>query len=199
MAQSMEEMTKKLDGLETLLKSIVDKLDDSTSRLHRLETAPPPPPEIQQALDKLDATSARISRLEALPPPIPPPPPPPRPEKTLPPPPSRWVKAINLNSAPQQEARPSASTWERPNGHCNDSTHRDVGGGSLDLLRRTRSRVCHQIPSSARMISIQKLVVVRMVPIINLKWNSLSLMVQILDCGRINVSFILRFKLSVII
>ncbi|CAN6326944.1 unnamed protein product [Urochloa humidicola] len=132
MAQSMDDMAKKLDGLEDLLKKMADKLDESSSRLHRLETAPPPPPspEIQQVLDKLDATSARIRRLENMPPP-PPPPPPQRPEKTLPQPPSHWVRTIDLNMAPQQETRPSASTWERPSGHRIDSSYRDVGGGIL--------------------------------------------------------------------
>ncbi|CAO2147277.1 unnamed protein product [Urochloa humidicola] len=129
MAQSMEEMTKKLDGLEALMQKLADKFDENSTRLHRLETAapPPPPPEIQQVLDKLDATSLRISRLEA----APPPPHPSSAATTIPPPPARWVKQIDLNTASHQEARPSASTWERPSGHRVESGNRDVGGGIL--------------------------------------------------------------------
>lgn len=118
MAASIDDITAKLDGFEAVMTKMLDKLntldawrvsadelmttlltrmDDMVSRLHRLECAPPPPP----------------------PPPSPPPPPP------------GWVHPIDLNLAPPPATRPSASTWERPNGHRHDFNHRDVGGGIL--------------------------------------------------------------------
>ncbi|CAN6164727.1 unnamed protein product [Urochloa humidicola] len=123
----MDDMGNKLGGLEALMQKLTDKFDDNSARLHRLETAPQPS-EIQKVLDKLDATALRITRLEAMPTLLPSPPPQ-RQEKVLPQPRSHWVKPIDLNTAPQQETRPSASTWERPNGHRVESSHRDARGG----------------------------------------------------------------------
>ncbi|CAO2146347.1 unnamed protein product [Urochloa humidicola] len=97
-------LTKKLEGIETLLQKMADKLDNNSNRLLRLEAAPPPPP--QQ-------------------------PAPTRPATAPPHPPLRWVNPLDLNAAPQQEACPSAPSSERPSGHRNAHELRDVGGGIL--------------------------------------------------------------------
>lgn len=124
MTTAMDDITKKLDGFDALMldklsgldawrsstNSAMDKLlmssEDTTQRLHRLETAP-----------SIAASAPPLHHH--------------RPATAPPQPPSRWVNPFDLNTAPHQEARPSAPSGERPNGHRIDMNHRGVGGGIL--------------------------------------------------------------------
>ncbi|KAG2586606.1 hypothetical protein PVAP13_5NG062500 [Panicum virgatum] len=118
MTSSMEDFTKKLDGVELMVSQLEtwrSSADEATDRL----------------LSQAETVISRLQRLEAAPPPPPPPPVPPRPSTAPPHPLPRRPDLLDLNLAPHQETRPPATSWERPSGHRVATNHRDGGGGIL--------------------------------------------------------------------
>jgi len=119
----MDDLTKKFDSFELLMTQATDKL--SSLETWRTST--------EDATGRLLAHSERIEsrllRLKSAPPPAALP----RPQTAPPQPPSRWVNPFDLNMAPQQATRPSASASERPSGHGNVNGHQDDGGGILGV------------------------------------------------------------------
>ncbi|PUZ56932.1 hypothetical protein GQ55_5G386400 [Panicum hallii var. hallii] len=98
------------------MSTLLSQSDAVVTRLHHLVTAPPPP---------LPPPPAALRASTA------PPPTALRPSTAPPQPSSRWTNPFDLNVAPQQEMRPSASSSERPSGHRNDHSYRDDGGRIL--------------------------------------------------------------------
>ncbi|PAN08131.1 hypothetical protein PAHAL_1G390000 [Panicum hallii] len=119
MTTAMDDLAKKFYGFEALMNQMLDKLTGLEAWRSTAEEA------TNRLLSQSERTASRLQRLETAPPP------PTHPFTAPPPPPSRWLNQFDLNTAPQQEARPSASSSERPSGHRVATTHRDAGGGIL--------------------------------------------------------------------
>jgi hypothetical protein len=115
----VEKLTKQLESFQSMMGEMLDKLsgietwrgdaDKSFGALLQRTSA--------TSID-LGLAAARLERLEARPPPPPPPSSlPPQPAAMLPQPVHLAHTVPDLNSAPEP-TRPSASSEERPNGHC---------------------------------------------------------------------------------
>ncbi|PVH61645.1 hypothetical protein PAHAL_3G085500 [Panicum hallii] len=120
MTESMDALTTKLEGFDAMMQKILDKV----TGLEAWKTAADA--SMDALISKANATATHLRRLEVPPPPL-------QAASTAysPPPPPAWVNPFDLNLAPRQAARPSASALERPSGHPHDSSHRDAGGGIL--------------------------------------------------------------------
>jgi hypothetical protein len=116
----MDALTTKLEGFDAMMQKILDKV----TGLEAWKTAADA--SMDALISKANATATHLRRLEVPPPPL-------QAASTAysPPPPPAWVNPFDLNLAPRQAARPSASALERPSGHPHDSSHRDAGGGIL--------------------------------------------------------------------
>ncbi|XP_039797727.1 zinc-finger homeodomain protein 10-like [Panicum virgatum] len=126
----MADLATKFEGFESMMKQVLDKITGLETWRSTAEEA------TGRLLAQSDRMAERLLRLETTTPP-PPPPPPPRPFTAPPQPPSRWINLFDLNVAPQQEMRPSASTWERPHGHRIANHHRDDGACSVESHAQT--------------------------------------------------------------
>ena len=125
MNSAMDDLAQKFSSFETLMTQALDKLTGLEALKATSEEA------TERLLSQAERLATRLHRLEMVPPPPPPPPPPPRPATAPPQHLPRWTNPFDLNLAPAGATRPSASTGERPNGHHDDHTYRDVGGGIL--------------------------------------------------------------------
>jgi hypothetical protein len=122
----MDDLSAKINGFESLMNQMLDKLTGLEAWKSTAEEAS------DRLLNQAERMALRLQRLEQLEAQAPPPPfQQPRPSTAPPPPPSRWPDPFDLNTAPQQETRPSASSLERPSGHHVAPSHRDAGGGIL--------------------------------------------------------------------
>jgi hypothetical protein len=121
MAESMDSLTSKYDGISTkidgvegVLRQILDKLSGIESSQSKSDAS------LISLARKYDDAAARLQPLEALPPP------------QLPlRPPQTWINPFYCNPAPGDGTRPSASSSERPSGHHQQSGNRDAGRGIL--------------------------------------------------------------------
>lgn len=119
MAGSLEDLSKKFEGFDSVMQQILDKVTGIESWKSKAD-------ESMDALrSSMADTAQRLHRLESVPPPPPPPP------SGFPQPPPAWVNPFDPNLAPQPASRPSAMPGERPSGHRVDNSNRDVGGGIL--------------------------------------------------------------------
>jgi len=129
----MEDVTKKLDGVELMVTQLMDKLSGLETWKSMTDAA------TERLLSQAESVVSRLQRLEAVPPPQPVPPPHPA---TAPPQPSpRWTNQLDLNLAPRQEAL----ILRRPGNAPLSTVRPRLTGmevvGFLDTSRHTRSRV----------------------------------------------------------
>ena len=139
---SMDDLSSKLEGFESVMKQMLDKLTGLEAWRATADAS----------MDKLLATAGRLHQ-SAQAPSAPPPPQPlyPASPATAPPqPPQRWTSPFDLNLAPQQEMRPSASTWERPHGHRVDLIHREGGYGSVTTFIHPPIKGAYDLPPKPR-------------------------------------------------
>ena len=126
MTTSMDELTKRFDGFEAVMTKMLDKLsgleewrstaDATMAKLLSSTTNTAPPPHHSE---QAPPSSSRPPLLPVRP-------------TTAPPHLSAHnFNPFDLNLAPPQDMRPSASSSERPSGHHVDHHHRDVGCGIL--------------------------------------------------------------------
>jgi len=135
----MDELTKRFDGFQAVMTTMLDKLsgleewrstaDATMAKLLSSTTNTAPPPHHSE---QAPPSSSRPPLLPVRP-------------TTAPPHLSAHnFNPFDLNLAPPQDMRPSASSSERPSGHHIDhsTTTGMLAVGFSDPIRHTRSRVC---------------------------------------------------------
>jgi len=100
MTSSMEDFTKKLDGVELMVSQLMDKLSGLETWRSSADEA------TDRLLSQAETVISRLQRLEA----APPPPVPPCPSTAPPHPLPRRLDPFDLNLAPHQETRPPATS-----------------------------------------------------------------------------------------
>lgn len=103
MAATLDDLAQKFAGFELMMKQTLDKVSGIEAWQSSAGDS------MSSLLTKADDAGTRLHRLETAPPPPP--------AAARPPPPRGWINPFDLNLAPLAQARPSASSAERPNGH----------------------------------------------------------------------------------
>ena len=101
MTATMDVLSAKINGFESLMNQMLDKLTGLEAWKSTAEEASD---RLLNQAERMALRLQRLEQLEAQAPPPPPPPPPfqqPRPSTAPPPPPSRWPDPFDLNTAPQ--------------------------------------------------------------------------------------------------